>query len=151
MDPTGRREELGGQVGHGRLRGALEIKCAKAIVFYCRKWRGRLFRVDKTRATLNVYRATFQVGAPKDAVLYIAGLGYASVWVNGMAVPKMRLVTSPWTQNERLIGFSAIDVLPMLKPNTKNTITVGLGSGWRDQAKFPNKDNDLKGDATHRG
>lgn len=107
---------------------------------------------DKPEGTLNLYRATFPVGAlPKDAVFYVCGLGYSSVRVNGVPVPKMRLVTAPWTPNERFNGFSAIDILGMLKPNANNTITVGLGSGWRDQTKFQYKDSgELKGDKTMR-
>ena len=47
--------------------------------------------------SLNVYRTTFSIGTEEltDAVLYVCGLGYSTVSVNGEDVPGMRLVTAP--------------------------------------------------------
>ena len=69
--------------------------------------------------SLNVYRTSFKLDAlPDEAVFYVCGLGlFASA--NGVAYPKLKLVTAPWTNNEQLNGFSALDVRPLLRANSK--------------------------------
>ena len=96
--------------------------------------------------TLNSYRTTVaSAAANEDAVLYVCGLGYASVSVNGKRIPGQQLVTSPWTANERTNGFSAYDISaalarPPSQAGTAMTIEIDLGHGWRDQSSFPDKD-----------
>ena len=101
---------------------------------------------------LNVYRTTFQIGAslPEEATFYVCGLGFSSVSVNGVLLSNLRLSTAPWTNSEQINGFSALDVLSMLQPNEKNTITVALGYGWRNTSAFVKKDNDVGGDVVER-
>jgi hypothetical protein len=96
----------------------------------------------------NVYQTQFHVGAtkPLDAILYIAGLGYSNVMLNGKPIGKNHLVTAPWTANERLVGFSALDVTANLLSNQVNSLTVMLGNGWREQSDFPYRDHDELGD-----
>jgi alpha-L-rhamnosidase len=101
--------------------------------------------------TLNVYRATFELGdLPAEAIFYVCGLGYSSVAVNGMAFPGLKLVTAPWTNNEQLNGFSALDIKSLLRPNMNNTITVELGQGWRNTSIFVHKDKDIGADTIQR-
>ena len=53
-------EGSGGQGGAQGARGHLEGKCAKTIVFFCRKWRDRPFRVDGSDPTLTISAACAQ-------------------------------------------------------------------------------------------
>ena len=103
--------------------------------------------------TYNVYQTHVTVteaSKPVDAVLYIAGLGYSNIKVNGKKVGANHLVTAPWTANERLIGFSALDVTDNLVVGI-NTITVMLGNGWREQTDFKSQDpNELGGDTIQK-
>ena len=89
-------------------------------------------------ATSNMYRATFDApaAAPVSSVLYVSGLGYSVVSLNGK--PLNTLVTAPWTNNAHTVGFSSFDVTNALAAN--NTLTVALGNGWRDTKAFPVRD-----------
>ena len=101
--------------------------------------------------TLNVYRTTFSMPAelPSDVVFYVCGLGYSHITVNGKDLPgDIRLVSAPWTNNERLNGFSTYDIRALLMAGANNTITVTLGSGWRTQKDFPYKDKGQLGNDT---
>ena len=100
----------------------------------------------------NVYQTQFHVGAtkPLDAALYIAGLGYSNVMLNGKPIGKSHLVTAPWTANERLVGFSALDVTANLLANQVNSLTVMLGNGWREQSDFPYGDHELGDDSVQK-
>ena len=81
----------------------------------------------------NVYQSIFDVpdhaasssvSATSDAFLYIAGFGYSDVQLNGKKVGDHHLVTAPWTANERLVGFSALDVSSYLLVNQTNTVSA---------------------------
>ena len=77
----------------------------------------------------NVYQSIFDVpshavSSTSDAFLYIAGLGYSDVQLNGKKVGEHHLVTAPWTANERLVGFSALDVSSYLLVNQTNTVSA---------------------------
>ena len=79
------------------------------------------------------------------AHLYVCGLGFSRVTVNGATQPQdltvgdRVLTTAPWSNNAKSNGFSSIDVTKLLVAGS-NTIAVELGNGWRDQAPFPVKD-----------
>ena len=103
--------------------------------------------------TTNVYRTTFNVSklnGNSTPFLYVAGLGYSFVEVNGKKIDVQHLVTAPWTANERLVGFSALDISSYLIPQTTNAITITLGNGWRSVNDFPSDDKELGGDTTQR-
>ena len=51
LDPPG---------GHLGSQTTLEVKYAKTITFFCRKWRDRPFRVDGSDATLTISAACTQ-------------------------------------------------------------------------------------------
>ena len=98
----------------------------------------------------NVYRADFGVPAGASTImLYICGLGYSAVTVNGAPVPNLTLATAPWTNNARLNGFSSLDIMALLVSNARGNQTVGveLGEGWRGNI-FNNKDGDVSAAGT---
>jgi alpha-L-rhamnosidase len=117
-------------------------------------------------ANASTYRARFDVPADaQSCTLFVCGLGYSSVSINGVPIPSttMHLLTSPWTNSERLNGFASIGltnalgagVLGFKMPSSEsesvsNDITLLLGFGWRDTKPFPNKDGDGGSDTIPR-
>ena len=101
--------------------------------------------------SLNVYETQFRLSTlPSEATLYVCGLGFSSVSVNGFTLDAA-LVTAPWTANERLVGFSALDIHTFLRPDALNNLTISLGMGWRDQSAFGYIDGgELQNDKTAR-
>ena len=99
-----------------------------------------------------MYQTQFRLTTlPSEAILYVCGLGFSSVSVNGATLDGIALVTAPWTANERLVGFSALNILPLLRLGTLNNLTISLGMGWRDQSAFGYIDaNELQNDKTPR-
>eukprot|EP00965_Chrysotila_dentata_P029096 967553-Pleurochrysis_carterae.AAC.1 len=65
------------------------------------------------RCAPQLYRADF-LAPPTSALasltLYIAGLGFSAISLNGKTMHATHLATSPWTSNVRRIGFSTIDL-----------------------------------------
>ena len=58
----------------------------------------------------NLYRADFHVDLAASVVLYVCGLGYSAVTVNGAPVPNVPLTTAPWTNNARINAISSLDI-----------------------------------------
>ena len=97
-------------------------------------------------ATDNLYRAGF-TAPPRaqiaDATLFVCGLGYSTVTVNGAPAggPAAALVTAPWTNNARRNGFSALDVTSLLpEAGGASALGVALGHGWRNKTAFTRHD-----------
>jgi len=93
---------------------------------------------------MTMYRTDFKAPAGSSScVLYVCGLGYSVVSINGAPLPSttMHLVTAPWTNTERINGFASVDISGMLNADGNNTIGVQLGEGWRGSS-FPDRDND---------
>jgi alpha-L-rhamnosidase len=63
------------------------------------------------------------------ARLFISGLGYFRVFVNGYAAGKSVLQPS-WSNYNVTVPFVAFDISSMLSPSGNNTIDVLLGAGW---------------------
>ncbi|EOD26424.1 hypothetical protein EMIHUDRAFT_100487 [Emiliania huxleyi CCMP1516] len=92
-------------------------------------------------ASKNVYSTTFDCPAGAvTSVLYICGLGYSRVELNGHVLNT--LTTAPWTQYAYVNGFSTLDVKDLLLVGEPNRLVVSLGRGWRDRTAF----RILKGD-----
>ena len=64
----------------------------------------------------------------KSARLYIAGLGYSIVYINGQRVGD-HMLDMPWTQFARQITYNTFDVTTLLRKG-ENAIGVMLGNGW---------------------
>jgi alpha-L-rhamnosidase len=63
------------------------------------------------------------------ARLYITGLGYFHVFVNGQPAGESALQPS-WSNYNTTVPFVALDIGSMLQPSGNNTIDVWLGAGW---------------------
>ena len=102
---------------------------------------------------LNLYRTRFTLGADvlaalTSAHLYVAGLGYAVVTIDG--APLNTLTTAPWTNNARVVGFSTYNITAALSTRSGATegmshestheMAIELGHGWRDLKAFPVRD-----------
>ncbi len=85
--------------------------------------------------------------------LFVSGLGYSHIYINGKSVSD-RLLAPAWTNFPGLntaelsypvydkmthrILYENIDVTPLLKKG-KNTITFHIGGGWYSQRECPNE------------
>ncbi|MBL9079725.1 MAG: family 78 glycoside hydrolase catalytic domain [Planctomycetes bacterium] len=67
-------------------------------------------------------------GAVRRARLYVAGLGWHAVWLNGQRVGDHRL-DPPWVAFDRLVPYAVHDVTALLGDGD-NAIAVLLGNGW---------------------
>ena len=63
------------------------------------------------------------------AVLFVAGIGYAEAFVNGLAVSDQKL-SAGWSDFSKRVYYATFDVTDLLRPNAPNAIGVSLGNGW---------------------
>lgn len=84
--------------------------------------------IRATRPALR-FRKTFEVDkSPETARLYIAGLGYHTVWINGCRVGDR--VFDPAQRNyEDTVSYVVHDLAPLLREGT-NVIAVEVTDGW---------------------
>ncbi len=66
--------------------------------------------------------------APEHARLYLCGLGYADVRINGQRPDESRLDPG-WTDTRKTALYRAWDVTPLLRAG-ENVLAVELGEGW---------------------
>lgn len=75
------------------------------------------------------FRKKFKLSGPmRQARLYITGLGYYQVHINGLTVGRQRL-DPLWTDYRDHVYYSVFDVSGLMQPGD-NTIGVELGNGW---------------------
>lgn len=93
--------------------------------------------------TTNLYRTEFTVDPASVASvdLYVCGLSFSTVEINGEAASSSVLTTSPWSNNALSNFFSWFDVTPKVQ-NADGTVAVGVsvGHGWRNVSAFPRHD-----------
>ena len=74
-------------------------------------------------------RKTFRIrGQVASARLYVSGLGYPEMRLNGQRVGDQVLATA-WTDYRQRVPYSAYDVTSMLHPG-ENALGAMLGNGW---------------------
>lgn len=95
----------------------------------------------------NLFRATLPAVEEDvaSAVLYVAGLDFSVVSLDGK--PLNTLVTSPWTNTARVVGYSSYDLTATLRGGDAAThqLVVAVGIGWRDNHTFTVRDGDDRG------
>ncbi len=95
----------------------------------------------------------FTVKEVKETRLYVTGLGYCHIYVNGKNISD-RLLAPAWTNYPGInvstlsypvydkmthrILYENIDITPFIKKG-KNTITFHIGGGWYSQSECPNE------------
>ena len=100
----------------------------------------------------NLFRSKFSTKSAtkiKSAILYLSGLGYSHTTINGKDVSNSVLVSSPWTNYARLVGYSTYDVTNIINLEADNVIGIELGYGWRDESVYKSKEP-VPGDNTER-
>eukprot|EP00948_MAST-09A_sp_MAST-9A-sp1_P000314 g314.t1 len=83
--------------------------------------------------TSNLYKSNFTVGRTlrtHSVILSIAALGFSSISINDQYVEERFLASSPWSNNQRINGYSTVDITKYTVVG-ENTISVTLGYGWR--------------------
>ena len=86
--------------------------------------------------TTNRYRAEFALPDARTrprahVTLYLAGLGYSRVVVNGQPLGRLRMFSAAWTETRKQVRFAAVDVSKMVTDGL-NAVAVELGHGRRD-------------------
>eukprot|EP01060_Flectonema_neradi_P021068 TRINITY_DN2859_c0_g1_i2.p1 TRINITY_DN2859_c0_g1~~TRINITY_DN2859_c0_g1_i2.p1 ORF type:complete len:984 (+),score=175.25 TRINITY_DN2859_c0_g1_i2:44-2995(+) len=98
----------------------------------------------------NLHRSEFtSLSNFAKATLYVAGLSYSHTTINGEDVSNSVLVSSPWTNYERIVGYSSFDVTDKLKNGAANVIGIELGYGWRNVTAYSPQEP-VPGDNTER-
>lgn len=95
-------------------------------------WHGEWIGAGQPTDAAPLLRKTFQVsGAVKRSRVYISGLGWYELYLNGQRVGD-HVLDPAFTDYSRRILYATYDVTSLLKPGT-NTIGVILGNGWFSQ------------------
>ena len=107
-----------------------------------------------TRAPLLSKEFTIIGSQVSSATLYVSGLGFFKVYVNGVDLnarsdPPIAL-TPGWTNYELRVPYSVYQVTELLQPFDAVTVEIVLGIGWRDASAYPPKDPLPRPDKTAR-
>ena len=83
-------------------------------------------------STNPIFKQTFQVPSSNKnrAMIFIAGLGYFRVRLNGKDVSNETFLDPPLTTFSKRVSYATYNVTNVLKYGVNNTISVELGSGW---------------------
>ncbi len=129
------QDSISEETGHF-LTGVLDVK-----EWNNAKW---IAADDSIKTAPYIYK-TFRInpGGEGNATVFIAGLGFQKVFINGEDVhskfdPPVALAPG-WTNYEKLVPYSAYSV-PFTGLTTNLTIGVILGGGWRNVTDYPLKD-----------
>ena len=85
-----------------------------------------LYRKEFTLPVASAGAATERTGR---ATLFVSGLGYNEVTLNGVRVGDHRLDPG-WTDYAAKVYYSSYDVTALLRPGAANALGVSLGVGW---------------------
>jgi len=112
------------------------------------EWNNALWITARSIPNAPYIRKEFSLSqAIKTATLYISGLGWYQLSINGHDVRSRTanatetiFITPGWSQYEIRIPYVAYSVHHLLKENASNVIGVILGGGWHDPLSFTNRD-----------
>ena len=77
-----------------------------------------------------IFRKVFRASANlRHAYMYIAGLGYWKVLVNGHKVGPGVLYSTLYDYS-KTVPYQSFDITPLLHKGRRNVITIALGNGW---------------------
>jgi len=105
-----------------------EVSTFETAFLDTKEWKGRWIGRPKGGSRSPLFRKSFKV--PHDTKrgrLYVAGLGYIKIYVNGVELDKRSLIPG-WTDYEKLILYSTYDVSALLRKG-ENVVGVMLGNG----------------------
>ena len=107
----------------------------RATLRYPDDWKAKWISSDyKKESPLPIFRKTFQlkqVRKAKSATLYICGLGYYEVYLNGSKIGD-RVLEPAQTNYDDYSFYSAYDI-PLKNLSQQNVLGVMLGNGWYNQ------------------
>ena len=128
--------------------GKKYIKCTENLVFDGAKW----VQFGGEHQAV-IVREDFEVTKKDGAVLYVSGLGFCDIYINGKSISD-RVHAPAWTNYKKFdtasmeypifdimttrILYEKIDVSKFLKKG-KNTIVFHIGGGWFCQRECPNE------------
>lgn len=107
-----------------------------------------------THAPLLSKRFAIQGNEVVFAILYISGLGFFKVRVNGVDLNSRSdpptALTPGWTNYEVRVPYSVYPVTEEVASSDEVTVEIVLGVGWRDTGDYPPKDPLPRPDAIPR-
>ncbi len=128
--------------------GKKYIKCVENLVFDGAEW---VQFGDECQAV--IVRQDFEVSEKGTAELFVSGLGFCEIYINGKSISD-RVLAPAWTNYVKFatetmsypifdtmtnrILYERIDVSKFLKKG-KNTIVFHIGGGWFAQRECPNE------------
>ena len=97
-----------------------------------------VFWIGSTQIYMNELRKEFNISdqSPiRTATIFISGIGYYELYLNGESVDPTRKLDPGWTTYEKRTLFVSYDVTTTIKIGM-NAVGVKLGNGWYSQEQY---------------
>ncbi|UJR36739.1 hypothetical protein I4U23_029454 [Adineta vaga] len=97
-----------------------------------------VYWIGSTQIYMNELRKEFNVSSTsqiRSATLFISGIGYYELYLNGQSVDPSRKLDPGWTTYEKRTLFASYDLTLMLIMGM-NAVGVKLGNGWYSQEQY---------------
>lgn len=94
--------------------------------------------IGSTQIYMNELRKEFNVSIAssiRTATVFISGIGYYELYLNGQSVDASRKLDPGWTTYEKRTLFVSYDLTSTVKPGM-NAVGVKLGNGWYSQEQY---------------
>lgn len=94
--------------------------------------------IGSTQIYMNELRKEFNVSnfSPiRTATVFISGVGYYELYLNGQSVDPSRKLDPGWTTYEKRTLFVSYDLTSKIQPGL-NAVGVKLGNGWYSQEQY---------------
>ena len=95
--------------------------------------------IGSSDINMNQLRRDFPVRQQLSrASLFVSGLGYHTVFINGLEVDESRKMDPGWTAYETRVLYAAFDVTALLAKSAGQSAGIGvnLGGGWYSQEQW---------------
>ncbi|CAF3217555.1 unnamed protein product [Rotaria socialis] len=116
--------------------------CFRTAIFnipsYIKSKNNSLMWIGSNQITMNELRKEFQVSNSSpihSAIVYLSGLGYYELYVNGDKIDLSRKLDPGWTVYEKRTLMVSFDLLSTIKSGM-NAVGVRLGNGWYNQEQY---------------
>ena len=93
--------------------------------------------IGSNNVTMNYLRKEFVVPALTTAAnVFLSGVGYYHLYVNGHLVDYSRRLDPGWTTYQRRTYYASFNLLPLLVSGQTNAVGIILGNGWYNQEQW---------------
>jgi alpha-L-rhamnosidase len=107
----------------------------RTALFDAQDWQGSW--IGSQLINMNEVRKTFNIPSSiSSATVFISGIGYYELYVNGQNVDPTRKLDVGWTTYEKRTLYSSFDLTKLLVGSQDNAIGILLGDGWYSQEQY---------------